>query len=380
MDPIHCRFLPVGSDGAALKASRLAGGGRVLPAIKDLASLEEALKAYPVTVAVIGPDWPEADREAARELILSYAAGCGSAADHTTASIDAAIDAALDERSAQVESLFFERLLQVLPDPVFYKDRCGRFLAANGAIARHFGVDDPALLIGRSDYDFFSPEHAQQAFADEQEIMRTGRSIEAKLEMETYDEGRNTWCLTWKAPLRDKAGRIIGTYGMSRDVTELKTTEGALATERHLLEALLTGMPDSVFIKDKEGRFLLANHVVAQWMGATPESLRGKRDVDFYPEAMAEAFRRDEEEVMASGMPVVNREERVKSADGRELVVLTTKLPYRNPSGEIVGIIGMSRNISLRKAFDEELKDAHMEIEALRAEVARLKDKPASGV
>ena len=373
MDPTPRHFLSVGSDSATLKAGPVSGAGRVLPAVKDLATLEEALKAYPVTVAVIGPDWPEADIPAARELILSYAAGCGLAADHSAAAIDAAVVAALAERSVRVEAMVSGRLMELLPDAVFFKDRCSRFLAANGVIARHLGVDDPALLIGRSDFDFFSPEHAQQAFADEQEIIRTGRPIEAKLEMETYDEGRDSWCLSWKAPLRDRDGRVIGTYGMARDVTELKMTEGALATERHLLEALLTGMPDSVFIKDKEGRFLLANHIVAQWMGETPASLRGKRDADFYTEEEAAAFRQDEEDVMASGMPVVNREECIRSADGRELWVLTTKLPYRNAAGEIVGIIGMSRNISLRKAFDDQLKEAHAEIASLRAELTRLK-------
>ncbi len=79
-----------------------------------------------------------------------------------------------------------------------------------------------------------------------------------------------------------------------------------MATERHLLEVLLTGLPDSVFIKDREGRFLLANQVVAQWMGETPVSLRGKRDSDIYPPEVAAVFRKDEEDVMASGMPVIN--------------------------------------------------------------------------
>lgn len=245
-------------------------------------------------------------------------------------------------------------------------------MAANPIIAKHFRVDDLAVLIGRSDFDFFSSEHAQQAYADEQEVMRTGQPISALLEKETHEGDRVTWCLTWKAPLRDQTGRVIGTYGFTRDQTNLKNTEIALATERHLLEVLLTGLPDAVFIKDREGRFLLANQVIAQWMGETSASLRGKRDADFYPPDLAALFRKDEEAIMASGMPVINREEVVHTKDGRELYVLTTKLPYRNPSGEIIGIIGMSRNITLRKGFDAEMQAAHTEITLLRAEVARL--------
>ncbi|MFA6960574.1 MAG: PAS domain-containing protein [Opitutaceae bacterium] len=374
MDPLPKNLLPVGCPSHSLKATTLALNWRVMPAVDDMPGLAAALKSCPVSVAVIGPDWPQSDRDAATELILSHAAACALPADLDSGVIDAAIAAALAEHAHRVESLFFSRMLELFPDPIFYKDRCGRFLAANQAIARHFKVADPAVLIGRSDADFFAPEHAQQALADEEEIISTGRPIVAKLERETYEEGTPTWCLSWKSPLRDLTGRVIGIYGFSRDVTEFKTTEAALATERHLLEALLTGMPDSVFIKDREGRFLLANQVVANWMGSTPALLRGKRDTDFYPEDMAADFRRDEQEVMASGMPVVNREELVRTADGRELWVLTTKIPYRNPKGETVGVIGMSRNISIRKAFGEQLKGAQDEIAALRAELAKLKE------
>ena len=372
MEPLLRKLLPVGFTSQVLKDLPVAADTRVLPAVDDLPGLAAALKACPVTVVVIAPDWPAQNRVAARELILDHAAACVEATDLNATTLEPVIRAALAERAQRIESGFFNQLVQLLPDPVFFKDRYGRFLSANNVIANHFRVADASLLIGRSDFDFFASEHAQQAFADEQEVMRTGKPIIALLEKETHDENRVTWCLTWKAPLRDLTGRVIGTYGFSRDQTDLKTTEIALATERHLLEVLLTGLPDSVFIKDREGRFLLANQVVAQWMGETPSSLRGKRDVEFFPAEMAALFRKDEESVMASGMPVINREETIRTHDGRELTVLTTKLPYRNPAGEIIGIIGMSRNITLRKSFDVEMKSAQEEIVALRAEVTRL--------
>ncbi len=373
MDPLLRNLLPVGCASQDIKALAFAQEARVLPTVEDLTSLEAALKAYPVTVAVIGPDWPKKDRAAAIDLVYTYAASCAVPNDDAPEVVDASIAQALAERAGRAQSVFFNRLLALLPDPVFYKDRCGRFLAANQAIARHFGVSDPSFLIGRSDFDFFSSEHAQQAFDDEQEIMLTGRSMEAKLEKETYDDGTETWCLTWKAPLLDQAGRVIGIYGYSRDVTELKNTESALATERHLLEALLTGLPDAIFIKDMQGRFLLANHVIANWMGTTPAGLRGRKDADFGLPDLVKLYEQDERAVMATGMPVINREEMVRTAEGKELWVLTSKLPYRNPEGKIIGLIGIARNISLRKAFDQELYSAQAEIAALRAEVERLK-------
>ncbi|MCS6246235.1 MAG: PAS domain-containing protein [Opitutus sp.] len=372
MEPLPRHLLPLGLVSQVIKDLPVAEDARVLPAVDDLVTLAEALKACPICVVVIGPDWPPQDLAAARELILDHAAACVVATNLDPAALQSAISAAIEERDRRVESGFFTQLVHLLPDPVYFKDRYGRFLAANPFIAKHLRVDDPAVLIGRSDFDFFSSEHAQQAFTDEQEVMRTGQPITALLEKETHDGDRVTWCVTWKAPLLDQSGRVIGTYGFSRDQTNLKNTEIALATERHLLEVLLTGLPDSVFIKDREGRFLLANQVVAQWMGETPASLRGKSDTDIYPPELAAVFRKDEEDVMASGMPVINREEVINTKDGRELYVLTTKLPYRNPAGEIIGVIGMSRNITLRKGFDAEMRAAQTEIATLRSEVARL--------
>ena len=370
MDPLLRKLLPLSFSAQLLKKLSAAADTRVLPAVDDLAGLSAALKAHPVSVAVIGPDWPRQDLESARELLLDYAVAVVVATDLAPESLEPAIHAALAERSRLVESVFCTQLVQLLPDLVYFKDRAGRFLATNQALAQTFQLTDPAVLIGRSDADFLSPEYAQKTLADEQEIMRTGQPVLALSERATYDGDRVRWWLTWKAPLRDQTGRVIGIYGFSRDQTELKNTEIALTTERHLLEVLLTGLPDSVYIKDKERRFLLANQVVAQWMGQTPASIHGKRSEDFYPPEFAAAFRQDDESVLASGMPVINREELVRTHDGRVLNVLTSKLPYRNPAGEVIGIIGMGRNITLRKGFDEQMKLAQAEIVTLRAELA----------
>lgn len=376
MDPLPPNFLPVGCASQDVKALTFAQEARVLPPVDDLQSLEAALKAYPVTVAVLGPAWITKDRAAAIDLVYRYAASCAVPKESSPEVMNAAIALALSEREERAQSVFFNRLLALLPDPVFYKDRCGRFLAANQAIARHFGVTDASVLIGRSDFDFFSAEHAQQAFDDEQEIIATGRSMEAKLERETYEDGSETWCLTWKAPLLDQAGRLIGIYGYSRDVTELKSTEAALATERHLLEALLTGLPDAIFIKDLQGRFLLSNQVLASWKGTTPAGLRGRKNVEFDSEELTQMYDQDDHAVITTGMPIINREEKVRTKDGKELWVLTSKLPYRNAEGKIIGLIGIARNISLRKAFDQELYSAQAEIASLRAEVERLRAYP----
>jgi PAS domain S-box-containing protein len=384
LQPICPHLLPVGRfDGLPLAEVSAALGGtgwKILPTVPRTDLLEQALKAYPITVVIAAPNLAESERDSSRELAFAYAAGwCDlSAKSGSAGDIVGLVLQTQQERRSRVESRFLTSFLKLLPDAAFFKDRCGRFLAANPKIAEHFGVHDPALLLGRSDFDFFSIEHAQPASLDEQEVIRTGRPILGKLERETFIEDRVSWCLTWRAPLRDEQDRIIGTFGLARDVTALKNTESALATERHLLEALLTSMPDSVFIKDTQGRFLLANKVVAGWLGTTPEAMRGKTDADFFtPEQMA-AYKQDEDSVLTSGMPVINREEKVHTADGRELWVLTTKVPFRDHKDNLAGIIGMSRNITHRRDFQQQLNEAQQEIVRLRREIARLQESPAA--
>lgn len=114
-------------------------------------------------------------------------------------------------------------------DKIYFKDRQSRFIFASKGQARGFGAKKAAELIGTTDFDHFSFEHASQAFRDEQRIIRTGKPIIEIVEKETWPDGTVDWVSTSKYPLRDRQGRIIGTWGLSRDVSALKKAEAALA-------------------------------------------------------------------------------------------------------------------------------------------------------
>ncbi|MBL9202348.1 MAG: PAS domain-containing protein [Opitutaceae bacterium] len=132
------------------------------------------------------------------------------------------------DRAAPLDRALVGAFLANIPDKFFFKDRASRFIAVSRSLIENFGARDADEVIGRTDFDFFTREHAQPAFEDERGIVRTGEPILDKVEKETWPDGRVTWSLTSKLPLRDASGVIVGTFGLSRDITESREMELAL--------------------------------------------------------------------------------------------------------------------------------------------------------
>lgn len=141
--------------------------------------------------------------------------------------------------AARTDADLLRAFLEHIPAAVYFKDRQSRFVRISRSMAQWFGLKDPAEAINKTDFDIFTEEHAKQAFNDEQEIIRTGRPIIGKEERETWSDGRETWVLTTKLPLVDDAGRVIGTMGISQDITERKRAERELEQYRSRLEELV---------------------------------------------------------------------------------------------------------------------------------------------
>jgi PAS domain S-box-containing protein len=126
------------------------------------------------------------------------------------------------------DNFLLHNLLQNLPDTIYFKDRESRFILINPALARLFGMKSVEEAIGKTDFDIFTYEHASSAMSDEHEILRTGKPIVDKEEKETWPNGTVTWVTTTKLPLRNAENEIVGTFGMSRNVTARKLAEDAL--------------------------------------------------------------------------------------------------------------------------------------------------------
>lgn len=129
------------------------------------------------------------------------------------------------EQTLIEERYLLRTLMECIPDHIYFKDRNSRFIRNSKSLANRFGIADSIDLAGKWDFDFFSREHARQAYQDEQNIIKTGKPLVGIEERETWIDGNETWVSTTKMPLRNAEGQIVGTFGVSRDITAQKLSE-----------------------------------------------------------------------------------------------------------------------------------------------------------
>jgi diguanylate cyclase (GGDEF)-like protein/PAS domain S-box-containing protein len=271
------------------------------------------------------------------------------------------------EKSLNVEQYFMDALLDNVPAYIYFKDRKSRFIRINNSHAKSLGLSDAGQVVGKTDFNFFTEEHAKQAYADEQLILETGQLI-SKEEKETRHNLPDTWVSTTKLPLRDNDNNIIGTLGISVDITERKRAEKKLeerlAVERNLLSALLDNLPDVIYVKDMQGRKIISN--IADWQrsgGKTIEDVLGKSDFDTYPPELADRFWADDKSVLDTGASIINQEEPGMDRQGNPRWMLTTKVPLRDLNGQITGLIGIGRDITERKQVEDQLRQLSRAVE-----------------
>ncbi|MDC0674318.1 ATP-binding protein [Nannocystis radixulma] len=155
-------------------------------------------------------------------------------------------------------------------------------------------------------------------------------------------------------------GRVIGLVGVALDVTERERALERLATKRSVLDYVLAHVPQAIFWKDRQSRYLGCNdHFLQRTDLASADELIGKTDRDICASREeADFFRATDEQVMSSGVPILNIEEPMKLLDGRESYLLTSKVPMRDDRGEVTGILGIYVDITERKRIELELQRA----------------------
>jgi two-component system sensor histidine kinase/response regulator len=270
------------------------------------------------------------------------------------------------------ERFLLSTLMDNLPDGIYFKDSASRYVRINRALAEACGLNDPADAVGKTDFDFFPEPQARSAYADEQEIIRTGQPIIGK-EERAFKSGRPVgWVSTTKMPLRDEEGVIIGTFGVSRHITELKHAEEALQQANARLDLAVRSSNMSIWEQDMPDGRIENSHptLINVWelLGYEPRS----SPTDFgsvlansiYPDDL-ERVEGKIQQLLASDGGEYENEYRVRTKGGAIRWHLGRGMVLRDPEGRPVRFIGTSTDITDRKRTEEALRERERELDSL---------------
>jgi PAS domain S-box-containing protein len=266
-------------------------------------------------------------------------------------------DRKLAEAALLDSEALYHSLVECLPQNIFRKDLEGRFTFVNRLFCQTLGRP-PEAILGRTDFDFFPKHLAEKYQADDRRVVQTLEG-EDTIEEHVRPDGAKIYVHVLKTPLYDAQGSVIGVQGIFWDVTERRRIEESLAYERDLLQALLDNLPDAIYFKDEQSRFVRCSRAMIQRFGLKDQAeIVGHTDFDFFGEEHARLAFQDEQRIIRTGQPIIGFTEKETWPDGRVTWVLSSKLPYRDRQGKIVGTFGVSKDITDLIAAEQNLEKA----------------------
>ena len=249
-------------------------------------------------------------------------------------------------------------------DNIYFKDWSSRFVRISSSQAAWLGLSHPDEAVGKTDFDFFSAEHAQQAFDDEREVMRTGKAIVGKEEKETWPDGTATWVSTTKVPLRGVNGAIVGTLGISRDITAHKRVEEELNRTNELLETIFSSIHVKIAYMDTRFNFIRVNRAYAEADERDPAFFIGKNHFDLYPPENKAIFRK----VVQTRHPhfALNKPFAYAQHPERGTSYWDWSLePVLDPRGSLKGLVLSLIDVTERTRAEQELKVSREDLRRL---------------
>ena len=243
-------------------------------------------------------------------------------------------------------------ILESTPDIIVVKDRQSRYVALNTNLANFYGkpIED---ILGKDDSELLPPASAVPIMAKDREILETG-TTETYEEDVSNGESGSTSFLTTKAAWRDAEGNILGIIATVRNINDRKQVEAQLRERNALLNSILESTPDFIVVKDREGRHVALNSNIANFFGKPIEEIIGKDDLELLPPDIARKIMAKDRQIMATGI-AETYEEDVSSGE-TSATFFTTKAPWRDNQGNIVGVIATTRDISDRKQAEQKLR------------------------
>ncbi|MBN2636637.1 MAG: response regulator [Prolixibacteraceae bacterium] len=302
------------------------------------------------------------------------------------------------------QTALLNSMLNTLPDNVYFKDKESRFLRVSESMAKSFNVKSSNDVIGKTDFDFHQRKYATQYYSEEQEIIKTGKGFIDDVRQSFDENGEEQWKSVTKLPMFDEQGNCIGTFGITKNVTDIKKLEkevklqndnlvenqekliqtinemdkihSQLTQEKALMDSLLNNLPDAVYFKDRESKFIKVSKSMSRLFNLEKqEDLYGKSDFDFFGNEHATRAYDDEQRIMKTKVPVIGKIETETFHDGSKRYVSSTKMPLLNDKREVIGTFGISRDVTKIKELEFEVKERNEKLNEQKAELELINER-----
>ncbi|MDR3620676.1 MAG: PAS domain S-box protein [Paludisphaera borealis] len=261
------------------------------------------------------------------------------------------------EEEVLQERFLLRSLMDTVPDSIYFKDAEGRFIRINNSLAARFGLSDPAEAVGKSDFDFLDEKHSRQAWEDDQAVMKSEQPVVGKEVKETWGHGRAAWVSTTKMPLRDKHGQVIGTFGVSRDITALKRAEEALRQGEERFRSLVEATVAIVWNTPASGEFETEQPGWSAFTGQTFDQLKGCGWLDaVHPDDRPNTARVWSAAVSARSLYQI--EHRLRRYDGEYRHMLVRAVPILEKGDGVREWFGVHTDIDAERRAEAAMREA----------------------
>ena len=264
------------------------------------------------------------------------------------------------QKNLKVRSDVLDIINNTVPSCILFKDFDNRIIQANKHFCDLIGLTE-ADVIGVKEDKLFKRLTVKKT--DDNVLGRRSKVGRGQVEKIRTPKGIK-WIRSDKITYKNEEGSVSGIIEFIEDITEERGIWEKLAYEKSLLNTLLKNVPDTIYFKDAKSRFIRVNQAQAEVMGIeNPEEAVGKTDFDFLSQDMAQEAYNDEQEIVRTGKPLIGKIEKIKRPDGWSRWVTATKVPFKDDNGNIVGIVGVSRDITELKKTREELEQQNEQLE-----------------
>ncbi len=260
-------------------------------------------------------------------------------------------EAALEEMSSRMQTVMANS-----KDYIYFKDRESRFVSVSEPFLKHCNKTLREELIGKTDFDLYSEAQARAAFQDEQSIIATGQPLLNQEENRSLPGGEEIWVSTSKLPWRNSAGTIIGTWGISRDITERKSMERILQKRDALLRMVGRSARLGGWTVDLPGNHIIWSDELCFIIGVPPGTMPGLEEaINHYTPAWRETIRKAFDTCAGNGEPF-DLEAELTTTQKKSIWVHVIGEAVRNASGAVIRVQGALQDITAQKRMEEQFR------------------------